>query len=758
MKTKLLSFTLILALLISCVACGGKQETLVSQNDVQTATSTPAVSTQDTDSEKEVVQVSTDPVRVDLVTEFPDGTVVSNVPIYVDTEKINMFNEMVTMAFEVSVSAESESPYLELFNGRDIVYDTLDLSSYSGQDKTVKKTFYQYDIGNIIKNRVFAVRGDGCTLHSITVYGYQKTDYVDPRDGEKPLEIVQDFSNSEEGVSSPIAINTDKFEMFDGPVTLTVDMDVIGSEDWLALELTCDPSLNISENYSELYAIDLSDYLGQRLELRESLTEDTVKEIIKTGQLIICGDGFRVYKVTITGYKDKNYYDPYEGMEELEIVLDYPAGMYIGDYDFSLTLNVDQFDKFYGPITMLFDMDVATEAEWFSLDFMTTWEGSGFYDDYSDSTINLYDYRGQHRVITKILRLEDIERCKKDGILGIVGNGYSLNSITLKGYKNENYKAPVAPADSPVAMHGQLSIKDGGFVDQNGEPYRLLGAAIGWDTLCPQLINVDTYSYLRDEWGMNAIRCGMEAHSDNNKNGFMDPYVNWDYWLYYMDHKIDTVIAAGLYVVLDYHNYQNPLDTLSGAERFFEHVAEKYAGCPNIIYEIGNEPNFGEWKHTKQYANKLIPLIRSYSPDAVIVCPSDGWAQKFIDAYNDPLDFDNVIYTFHLYCNEFYEETYNELKMVLEDNFPIFMTEFNICGANNEPNNFEAGDKWNALLDRFGVSYLYHNIMINYDNFDYSEVIGLLPHVSELSGWTEDDMGASMQYFYHEIRRDSGLE
>jgi len=581
-------------------------------------------------------------------------------------------------------------------------------------------------------------------------------------DEKEPLEIELDLSNKFSEGSVPVMIDLGQFDRFDGLVTMTFDVDVHEKTDWFCISLVDTLSEANSVDMNK-YAIDLDSYEGQHAECELILFSSDIKRFKDHETVYISGDGYTLNRVTLSGYKNKNYVDEndgslYEGMEALEIVLDYPGGMDISDYDFSLVLDVDQFDRFYGPITILYDIDVLEDAEWYEMNFMTTWNDSGFYDNLDYASENLYDYRGTHTVIQKELSVEEVERYKNNGTLMVCGCGYKINSFTLRGYKNEKYVAPVAPSNSPVSVHGQLSVSSVGFVDENGDPYRITGTAIGWDTLCPQLVNLDTYSYLRDEWGINAIRAGMEPHSDNQRNGLMDPYVNWDYWLYYMDHKIDTIIAAGLYVVVDYHNYQNPLDTLDGAKKFFEHIAEKYAGCPNIIYEIGNEPNFGEWKHTKQYADVLIPLIRSYSPDAVIVCPSAGWAGKILDACNDPLDYDNVIYTYHLYCNPFYKEGYDELTEVLKRGFPVFLTEYNTCGVSNEPNDYASDEKWYALISKYKLSYIYHNILINYDSYDCSEAIGLLPSVSELSGWTEDDMGESMRYFYHKIRHDNGLE
>lgn len=450
--------------------------------------------------------------------------------------------------------------------------------------------------------------------------------------------------------------------------------------------------------------------------------------------------------------------------EPLELTFDYPGGENIADFDATLMLDVNKFEQFSGPITMVFDIDVLNdgEADWYEINFMTDYDTCGYYRNFDKYTVSLNDYIGQHADIEVPLTEEDVAEIKDAGEMILCGLGYKINSVTFKGTKNPDYVEPTAPDNSPVSLHGQLSIKDGGFVDENGEKLRLLGAAMGWNVMEPMFVNTTTYSYLRDDWGLNCVRMSLEATVPYDSIGYMDEYANRDYWNYFLDMKIDTCIETGLYAVVCYHNYYNINDTLEGAEAFFTHVCEKYGDCPNIIYEIGNEPsgddNTATWAEVKEYADVIIPLIRSYNPDAVIVCPTPGWGCALEEDYNDPLAYDNVIYNYHLYVNEFSQEELDKVAGILADGFPVFLTEYSSCGANNEPNDFEGTAKWEEVLDEYGVSYIYHNIKPNYSDDDKSEIIGLTPTASTLWNWTEDDMGDAMEYFYHNFRHDSGLE
>ena len=116
---------------------------------------------------------------------------------------------------------------------------------------------------------------------------------------------------------------------------------------------------------------------------------------------------------------------------------------------------------------------------------------------------------------------------------------------------------------------------------------------------------------------------------------------------------------------------------------FFELISTEYAGVPNIIYEICNEPN-GETVRT--YANEVIPVIRAHSPEAVIIVGTPVYDRELVMASRDPLAFDNIMYTLHFYVASHYADLQGELEAALDAGLPVFITESGLSEASGDGN------------------------------------------------------------------------
>src|SRR3546814_2449062 len=60
----------------------------------------------------------------------------------------------------------------------------------------------------------------------------------------------------------------------------------------------------------------------------------------------------------------------------------------------------------------------------------------------------------------------------------------------------------------------------------------------------------------------------------------------------------DRGVERGVYVIIDWHDH-NADRNMEQAKSFFAAMAQRYAGTPNIIYEIWNEPERKSWKTIK---------------------------------------------------------------------------------------------------------------------------------------------------------------
>lgn len=275
---------------------------------------------------------------------------------------------------------------------------------------------------------------------------------------------------------------------------------------------------------------------------------------------------------------------------------------------------------------------------------------------------------------------------------------------------------PPAPEDptgtTPVAAHGQLSVKGTQLVDKNGKGYQLRGMSTHGITWFPDFINENAFRTLRDDWNTNVVRLAMYVDEWGNGQCYMK---NKDGSRQLLEKGVDICIKLGMYVIIDWHvlNPGDPTAYTDEAIEFFKDMSKKYADYPNIIYEIVNEPNGNaDWSGCiKPYAEKVIPVIRKNDKDAVIIVGTPTWSQDIDKALADPLKYDNIMYALHFYAATHTDWLRERAEKCINGGLPIFVSEFGCCDASgNGANDFNQSEKWLKLLDKYGVSYCNWNL------------------------------------------------
>ena len=275
---------------------------------------------------------------------------------------------------------------------------------------------------------------------------------------------------------------------------------------------------------------------------------------------------------------------------------------------------------------------------------------------------------------------------------------------------------PPAPEDpdgtTPVAAHGQLSVKGTQLVDKNGKGYQLRGMSTHGITWFPDFVNENAFRTLRDDWNTNVVRMAMYVDEWGNGQCYMQ---NKEGSTQLLEKGVDICIKLGMYVIIDWHvlNPGDPSQYTDEAIKFFDKISKKYADYPNIIYEIVNEPNGNAtWKGViKPYAEKVIPVIRKNDKDAVIIVGTPTWSQDIDQALADPLKYDNVMYALHFYAATHTDWLRERTEKCINGGLPIFVSEFGCCDASgNGGNDFAQTEKWLKLLDKYGVSYCNWNL------------------------------------------------
>lgn len=296
------------------------------------------------------------------------------------------------------------------------------------------------------------------------------------------------------------------------------------------------------------------------------------------------------------------------------------------------------------------------------------------------------------------------------------GSGSGNNSTPESTTAASVVTVPPAPEDpkgsTPVATHGQLSVKGTQLVDKNGNGYQLRGMSTHGITWFPDFINENSFRTLRDDWNTNVVRLAMYVDEWGNGQCYMK---NKDGSRQLLEKGVDICIKLGMYVIIDWHvlNPGDPTTYTDEAISFFNDISKKYADYPNIIYEIVNEPNGNAtWGGViKPYAEKVIPVIRKNDKDAVIIVGTPTWSQDIDQALADPLDFDNVMYALHFYAATHTDWLRERTEKCVAGGLPIFVSEFGCCDASgNGGNDFGQTEKWLKLLDKYGISYCNWNL------------------------------------------------
>jgi endoglucanase len=159
------------------------------------------------------------------------------------------------------------------------------------------------------------------------------------------------------------------------------------------------------------------------------------------------------------------------------------------------------------------------------------------------------------------------------------------------------------------------------------------------------------------------------------------------------------------------------------ARTYFTHMAERYAGSPNVLYEIANEPNGKykdadgkshrvDWLRIKAYAEQMIPVIRAKAPKSIVIVGTPDWSSLGVSGDHDPKEIlaspltgENLMYSFHFYAASHGEEYRKALDQAAEK-LPVFVTEWGSQEASGDGrNDFKSAQAFIDLMARRKISW-----------------------------------------------------
>jgi len=304
----------------------------------------------------------------------------------------------------------------------------------------------------------------------------------------------------------------------------------------------------------------------------------------------------------------------------------------------------------------------------------------------------------------------------------------------------------IVPAQTAVEQHGQLRVSNGQIIDQHNEAPQLHGLSFSWSIWNGQkYYNEEVVDWICADFKTNLIRVSMGIEPKGgylNKPEFQKELVTT---------VIDRALKNGVYVIIDWHDHHAEKHT-EDSKAFFAKIAQRYQGNPQIIYEIFNEPEYQSWEAVKEYALQVIPVIRQYDKENLIVVGSPHWDQDVDVAANSPITgFDNICYSFHFYASDksHQEQLRQKANNALMLGLPLFVTEWGVGEADGD-------GKFDKALNQVWIEWMTANQLswVCWNITDKKETTAFLKPGASIHGqWTENELTPNGIYLRELLRK-----
>ncbi len=299
---------------------------------------------------------------------------------------------------------------------------------------------------------------------------------------------------------------------------------------------------------------------------------------------------------------------------------------------------------------------------------------------------------------------------------------------------------------SPVVLNGALRVEGNQMVNKAGLPPQLRGISLSWSLWGgKKYYNQELVGWLVKDFKISVLRASMGVEP---QGGYL---TNQEEQLKLMTTVIDKAISEGIYVLIDWHDH-NAEKHLEESKAFFTMMAKKYAGVPNVIYEIFNEPARQSWEVVKGYSIEVIKTIRQYDSKNMIVIGSPRWDQDVDVAAADPIrGFDNLVYSFHFYASDpnHQEKLRAKADLAMEKGLALFVTEWGVGESNgNGVFDLEKTERWMDWMEKNRLSW------VNWNLTDKNETTALmLPGAAASGGWSIEQLTGSGKYIRKQLSK-----
>lgn len=279
----------------------------------------------------------------------------------------------------------------------------------------------------------------------------------------------------------------------------------------------------------------------------------------------------------------------------------------------------------------------------------------------------------------------------------------------------------------PVSQYGQLmtgknSANEGRIYGSckgavEGSEVQVRGMSLYWSliTEATDFWTEAGVTSMVNDMNIQIVRAAMATGTEN----WSGPYKGYQLDAENQKKLVSTVVEAAIkndiYVIIDWHSHE-ATGQVESAKGFFSEMAQKYGSYDNVIFEIFNEPLDIAWANIQNYANQIIPVIREYS-DNLILVGTRAWDQHPEEVIgNEVTDSkNNTAYTLHYYAMSHcvsgsYEwgsscEGANGEKAI-KAGLSVFISEWGTGTADGGGTPGQAkNDEWQAFANKYKISW-----------------------------------------------------
>lgn len=307
---------------------------------------------------------------------------------------------------------------------------------------------------------------------------------------------------------------------------------------------------------------------------------------------------------------------------------------------------------------------------------------------------------------------------------------------------------PAAGTKADAAVK-RLKVSNGKLVNTDGKVVQLKGVSSHGIAWYPQYVNDAAFKTVKG-WGCNTFRIAMYTAEYNGYCvGGSD---NRTRQKNLIKKAVTYAKKYNMYLIIDWHILSdgNPNKYKSYSLAFFKWAAKLYKDCPNVIFELCNEPNGNvSWSAIKSYAQSVIAAIRGQGSKAICIVGTPTWSQDVDLAAKSPITkYNNVMYSLHFYAGTHKDWLRKKLTAALSKKLPVIVSEFSITDASGNGNvNSSEGNKWMTLLNKHKIGYM----MWSLSNKNESSAM-IKSSCKKLSGWTSSDLKTAGVWYLNKLK------